>query len=82
VDDCFLIDWVKGNTTGLNMLDLVFTTKPDLNEDLELTAPVAGSDYKLLNFKIVWKRVEVINKNDTGGYNYQKGNYVEIRKLL
>jgi len=26
--------------------------------------------------------VQVINKNDTGGYNYQKGDYVEIRKLL
>jgi len=26
--------------------------------------------------------VEVINKNDTVGYNYQKGDYVEIRKLL
>jgi len=50
--------------------------------DLEITAPVAGSDHNLLNFKIVWKRVEAINKNDTGGYNYQKGDYVEIRKLL
>jgi len=25
--------------------------------------------------------VEVI-KNDTGGYNYKKGDYVEIRKIL
>jgi len=82
VDDCFLIQWVKGNTRGGNMLDLVFTTEPGLIEDLEITAPVAGSDHNLLNFKIVWKRVEFINKNDTGSFNYQKGDYVKIRKIL
>jgi len=27
------------------MLDLVFTTEPDLIEDLEITAPVADSDH-------------------------------------
>jgi len=62
------------------MLDLVLTTEPGLIEDMEITAPVAGSDHNLLNFKIFWKREEIINKND--GFNYQKGNYVEIRKLL
>jgi len=46
VDDCFLIQWVKGNTRGGNMLDLVLTTELDLIEDMEITAPVA--DHNLL----------------------------------
>jgi len=65
---------------GGNMLDLVFTTKPGLIEDIEITAPVAGSDHNLLNFKVIWKMEEIISKNDS--YYYPKRNYVEIRKLL
>jgi len=62
------------------MLGLVFTTEPDLIEDMEISATVTGSDHNLLNFKIIWKREKIINQNY--GYNYQKGNYVKIRKIL
>jgi len=34
VHGCFLIQWVEGNTKGDNMWDLVFTTEPDLIEDI------------------------------------------------
>jgi len=64
------------------MLDLIFTNEPGLIEDLEITAPVAGSNHNLLNFQIVWKSLEITNKNDTGSYNNQKENCVEIKKLL
>jgi len=50
---------VEGNTRGDNMLDFVFTTEPDLIEDMEITAPVAGSDHNLLIFKIIWKWEEI-----------------------
>jgi len=50
VHDCFLIQWIEGNTRGSNILDLVFTTKPGLIEDMIITAPVASSAYNLLNF--------------------------------
>jgi len=56
VDDCsiqyWMIQWVKGNRRGDNMLDLLFTTEPDLIEDLEITAPVAGSENLLNLIKI------------------------------
>jgi len=72
---------VKENTGGGgNMLDLVFTIEPGFIEDMVIAAPVAGSNHNLLNFKVVWKREEIINKNDS--YNYQKGDYEAIRKLL
>jgi len=80
VHGCFLIQWVEGNTGGDNMFDVVFTTEPNLIEDMEKTSPVAGSDHNLLRFTIIWKREEIIIKND--GFNYQKGNYVKVRKIL
>jgi len=57
VDDCFFKQWVIQG--GGNMLDVVFTTEPDLIEDMEITAPVAGSDHNVLNVKVIWKREEI-----------------------
>jgi len=45
-----------------------------------ITALVASSDHNLLNFKVIWKREEIIHNNDC--FNYQKGDYVTIRKIL
>jgi len=80
VYDCFLIQYAKGNTRGSNILDLVFTTEPGLIDYMVITAPIASSDHHLLNFKVIWKRDEIIHKNDC--FNYQKGDYVTIRKCL
>jgi len=68
---------------GSNMLDLVFTTEPGLIEDMVglITAPVTSCDHNLLNFKVIWKREEIIHKNDC--FNYLKyWDYVPIRKML
>jgi len=54
--------------------------EPCLIEYMKITAPVAGSDHNLLNFKVFWKREEINNNND--GFKYQNGKYVKIRKVL
>ena len=62
------------------MLDLVFSSEPDMVEDLFVDCPVANSDHKvcvwIINCKVDEDRLE------QSSFMYHKGNYSEIVKEL
>lgn len=53
-------------------------------EDVEFNSPIGKSDHVLIEFKLCRGRQETRNEDHKAleRYNYQKGNFTELRKCF
>ena len=79
-DNFFLFQHVREATRGSNILDLVFSNEVSMIEDLKVLEHFSTSDHNMLEFQCVLR---------TGSYdalvykyNFNKGDYNEIRSAL
>jgi ribonucleases P/MRP protein subunit RPP40 len=80
VNDCFLTQHVKEATRDANILDLVFTSEPNMVEEVLVRNPIANCDHNVL----VWnfKCSTVVEQKELKEYSYVNGNYVKIGECL
>lgn len=80
INDGFLTQHVMGATRGNAILDLILSTEPELVDDVCIISPVANSDHNVLLFNIVWETGKITREQKL--FNYHKGNYIEIDRVL
>ena len=78
--DLFLTQHVKEPTRGKNVLDLIFSSEPEMIEDMTVLAPIANSDHNVLHWHIVCNTVRELRIGVQ--FNYNQGNYREMRKEM
>jgi hypothetical protein len=70
VTDSFLTQHVKEATRGNNILDLVFSSEPDMVEDLLIDCPVSNSDHNVLRWTLICSVVK--EDSEVKKLNYHK----------
>ena len=80
IQDHFLFHHVRVATRGSNILDLVFSNEVSMIEDLKVLEHFSTSDHNMLEFQCVLRT----GSNDAlvYKYNFNKGDYNEIRSAL
>ena len=76
INDLFLTQHVKKATKGQNILDLIFSSEPDMVDDLEIRSSVANSDHNVIMFKLIYETT--VQKENMKVFNYHHGNYLQI----
>ena len=80
MNELFLTQHVHQGTRGENLLDLVFSSQPELVENLEVCSSVSNSDHNSLVFKIC---VETRIENDMRTiFNYHQADFEKINSVL
>jgi ribonucleases P/MRP protein subunit RPP40 len=74
--DLFLTQHVEEGTRGGNVLDLVFSTEPDMVEDVKVLSPVANSDHNTVLWEVTL-RTEVEERKQVA-YDYGRGEYRKV----
>ena len=78
--DNFWVQYVLSPTREGNILDFVFTSEEYMLQNLVICENIESSDHCMLLFDIVFNYMD---SNDTvSKYNFFRGNYKEICKLL
>ena len=67
---------MKKTTRGQNIFDLIFSTEPDMDDDLEIHRSVANSDHNVIMFKLIYETT--VQKENMKVFNYHHGNYLQI----
>ena len=80
VNDSFLIQNVFEPTRDENILDLVFCSEIGMVEDMKVKCPIANSDHNLLSWSVLCDNVREEKKQST--FNYDKGNFNEINRMM
>jgi len=83
VEGCFLTQHVKEPTRGDAILDLVFTSDPDLVSDLQILHPLSTSDHNMIMFTVhlqteTVNSVKVIRDYNRGDFDKIKSSLAEI----
>ncbi len=73
VEDAFLTQIVTQPTRKKNILDLAFTSDPDLVRDLKVGEKLGGSEHHLIRFNV--KTKYTLADNETKIPDYQKANF-------
>ena len=77
--DSFLHQHVHEATRLNNILDLVLSTDLDIIHNVEVVEPLGNSDHNSVNFDLV---INSPFSSSVSFYNFNKGNYDEMRKSL
>ena len=74
--DLFLTQHVEEGTREGNVLDLVFSTEPEMVEDVKVVNPVDNSDHCAVFWKLIL-RTEIEGRNQVA-YDYGRGDYSKV----
>lgn len=77
--DYFFNQMVLNPTRGNNILDLIFTTAPELISDLEISAPLGQSDHHSIDFKLNLKTIRP-KLSPRVVYDYRSANWAALRE--
>ncbi len=69
-------------TRGVNCLDLVFVSEPNLVHAISVEAPFGGSDHNAVKFSSNVLSSSVNRPSNQKGYNFRKANYTEMARAL
>lgn len=81
ISDCFLTQHVTVPTRQCAVLDLVFSTDPDLVHDLVIMENLDNSDHNMLWWNITFGSASSI-PNAPPAYDFAKGNFSAIKDAL
>jgi ribonuclease P/MRP protein subunit RPP40 len=80
VQECFLTQHVDEPTRGRNILDLVFTTEPNMVKNLLVSEHLSTSDHQIIQWDL---EVETLMRDHTKhNFSYDKANYEGIKDEL
>ena len=80
VNDNFLTQHIDRATRESSILDLLFSSIPEMIEDIEISSPVANSDHNIITWKLTYKHHTDASKQKL--FNFHKGNYEAINHNL
>jgi len=80
VEDCFYTQHVLYPTRNEAILDLIFTSDPDLVNDVQIMENLGTSDHNMITFTVQFKHDDV--RNERIIRDYHKGDYDGIRNEL
>ena len=78
VNKNFLHQHVDKPTRGLNILDLILSSKIDLVENVEIGEKFVTSDHQIIRFNVI---TSFVKEMDMKFFNYSKGDYVKANRL-
>ena len=79
-NDCFLTQHVSQGTRDNAILDLVFSSEPELVSNVKIIDNLGNSDHNMVTFSIQHEQKYLSTKRQIRDYN--KGNYQSIREEL
>jgi len=79
-NDCFLTQHVSQGTRDNAILDLVFSSEPELVSNVKIIDNLGNSDHNMVTFSIQHEQKHLSTNRQIRDYN--KGNYQSIREEL
>lgn len=80
IEDSFLTQHVKSATRGSSVLDLVFTSEPDMADNVSVLGPLGSSDHSMLHWTVRLNTVE--SKSNTVSLDYNRADFPSMRQEL
>lgn len=83
IEDLYLTQQVQEPTRENNILDLIFTTDPDMISEIDILPPIGTSDHNTIKFNIaIDLEQKQQREEDHTRHDYRTANYDKINKEL